>query len=152
MYWCKWILEIDSFRFCPLFWPSLPYQFFVSDQFVVHNFFLVCSMSNLQLEERLVDSIMVSNHWVGICTNNIHLLQFKIQGHLLKRGLRMPVFQNSFRRNFKGLFCLLFQSPFYAEWFRDKIYIKNLFVPSVDIHMAWIRPKYILFITLLWWY
>ena len=30
--------------------------------------------------------------------NNIHLIQFKIQGHLTKRGLSMPVYQNSFRR------------------------------------------------------
>ena len=38
-------------------------------------------------------------------TNNIYLLQFKCQGHLHKRGLRMPVHQNSFRIIKKSKIC-----------------------------------------------
>ena len=36
--------------------------------------------------------VMVSEIWVGMSANNIHLLQFKIQGYLQKRGLWMPVY------------------------------------------------------------
>ena len=39
-------------------------------------------------------------------TNNIHLLQFKIQGHLQKRGLWMPMYQNSSRRK-KSQICAI---------------------------------------------
>ena len=55
-------------------------------------------MLNLRLEEWSVDNNMVRKIWFGMSITNIHLLQFKIKGHLQKRGLWMPVHQNSFRR------------------------------------------------------
>ena len=45
-----------------------------------------------------MDNNMVSKIWVGISTTNIYLLQLKIQSHLQKRVLWMPVHQNSFRK------------------------------------------------------
>ena len=39
---------------------------------------------------------MVGKIWVEMSATNINLLQSKIQSHLEKRGLWMPVHQNSF--------------------------------------------------------
>ena len=65
---------------------------------VVAGSSLVCVIFytfNLHLEEWAMKVIMVSKIWVGMSTNNIHLLQFKIQGHVQKWGLWMPVSHNS---------------------------------------------------------
>ena len=59
----------------------------------------------LHIIEWSTDTIMVSKIWVGMSFNNIHLLKFKIQGHLQKPGLWMPVHQNSFQ----SLKCVIFQ-------------------------------------------
>ena len=48
-----------------------------------------------------MDNNMVSKIWVGMSATNIHLLQFKIQSHLQKRGLWMMVHQNSLRKGKK---------------------------------------------------
>ena len=40
----------------------------------------------------------VSKIWVRMSTTDIHLLQFKIQSHLQKRGLWMPVHWDSYQR------------------------------------------------------
>ena len=58
-----------------------------------------------------MDNNVASKIWVGMSTTNIHLLQFKIQSHLQKRGLWMPVHQNSFRRK-KHLKFLTLHLPF----------------------------------------
>ena len=69
-------------RFCSLFWLLLPYKSCkgINSQ----GFFLV---SNLHHKEWSKDPIMVSKIWVKLSTNDKYLLQFKIQGHLQKRGL-----------------------------------------------------------------
>ena len=43
-----------------------------------------------------MDNNKVSKIWVRMSSTNIHLLQFKIQSHLQKRGLSMPVHLNSY--------------------------------------------------------
>ena len=44
-------------------------------------------------------TIIVSKIWVGMITTNIHLLQFKTQGHFQKRGVWIEEHQNSCQRN-----------------------------------------------------
>ena len=59
-----------------------------------------------ELLSKLSIYTLKSDQWITISwakfelelTTNIHLLQSSIQSHLQKRGLRMPVHQNSFRR------------------------------------------------------
>ena len=74
--------------------------------------FVVSYYVNFQFAEWSMDSNMVSKIWGGMATANIHLLQFKIQSHLQKRGLGMPVNRNLYQR----ISCLKFltlHSPFY---------------------------------------
>ena len=46
---------------------------------------------NLHLEGWSMDKNMVSKIRIGMSSTNIHLFQFKIQSHLQKRWLWMPV-------------------------------------------------------------
>ena len=48
-------------------------------------FSLLRVRSNLHLEEWSIDLIMLSKIGVEMSTNNVHLSQFKIQGHLQNR-------------------------------------------------------------------
>ena len=45
-----------------------------------------------------MDNNMVSNICVRMSTANIHLPQFKVESHLQKHELRMPVYQVSYLR------------------------------------------------------
>ena len=58
----------------------------------------LCKLSIYTWEEWSTDKNMVGKIWVGMTSNNIHLLQFKIWSHLQKQKIWMPVHQNSFRR------------------------------------------------------
>ena len=50
----------------------------------------------VHFQEWSMDKNMVKKIWVGMSTTDIYLFQFKMQCHLQKRGLWMPVYQNLF--------------------------------------------------------
>ena len=58
-----------------------------------------------------LDPIMVSKVWVGMSTNKMHLLQFKIQGHLQNEDFECRSIKTHFEEN-SLKFVLLFQSSF----------------------------------------
>ena len=97
----KWILVIDIlYQILFTLLTLIAFQILQEGpyQFAVHGFSSVCPITfNSHLEQWSMDSNMVGKIWAGMSPNSIHLLQFKIQGHFQKRGLWMPVFQNSFR-------------------------------------------------------
>ena len=97
----KWILEVNILtQILLILLTFIDLQFCERYQFVVHGFSLVWIIMytfNLHLEERSMDN---NNGKQNLSWNvyNIHLLQFKIQSHLQKCWLWMPVHQNSFQR------------------------------------------------------
>ena len=68
---------------------------------------------------------MMSKIWFGMSTNNILLLQ-KSQGHLQKRGLWMPMKQNSFRRRESKICSIsIYILLFFASKFFNKLAVLN---------------------------
>ena len=65
-----------------------------------------------------MDPIVVSKIWVGMSANNINLLQLKIQGHMSKKELWIPVYQTHFEE--KSLKFVTFQSPVCFFFFSSK--------------------------------
>ena len=55
-----------------------------------------------------MDNNMINKIWAGMVTTNIHLLQFKIQSNLEKRGVWMAVHQNSFQRKSSKISSITF--------------------------------------------
>ena len=103
-YWCKWILKINILSQILLtLLTFIAFQIFRNGLICcVRLLFSVCYYVNVQIvSRRVIDWFHYGEQhkiiWVGMSSNNIHLLPFQIQGHLQKRGLWMPVYQNSFR-------------------------------------------------------
>ena len=84
-----------SFDFHCLTNFSKKYQFVVDSISLVQGNMLTC---NLHLEEWSMSNNMVSKIWGRISASYIHLLQFKIQSHLQKHLLWIPVHQTSYHK------------------------------------------------------
>ena len=69
-----------------------------------------------------------------MATTNIHLLQFKIQSHLQKRGLYMPVHQNSFIMKLSDVFKMVHSSPKNAKIFCQTQVLLTTYTQQLTTH------------------
>ena len=134
-YWSKWILVvdiqtqilltilllIDHFSRCKLKVYIITHT--KKKPFTTNWFFFSKIVKVMKVKR-------VSKIWARMCTTNIHLLQFKFISHLLKRGLWMPVHQDSYGTKEKPskitniTFVIL---PFYQKTYSNLMAILSTF-------------------------
>ena len=104
-----------------LFWLLLPYKFCnIKHWFVVDGFSLVWVMMlifSFCLEEWSMDDNMVSKIWVGMFTNNIHLLTFKIQSHMQRQRLNAGTPKLIPKKKHRNFYHYIFHFASCIKWF-----------------------------------